>query len=620
MIDLIIQNASLHPSVVSIRPSLTTWSRLELLPATSDLAPGLQAQVADPLWLLGRQWQFSEFQGEDAGTPVEVQLNGEAARLSRYLPGGLGKDPASRAMDYQHLQVPLETAVESEAIRPTHPRLAAEAGLHFLRLLAAEGAANMATRYRNLKRYKLADIQAGDAAADPRGDGWASLLAGRGMDGHALAVDLRPFAGPDYTFTSLPAVPAIPTASAAAVRRAASRWLRWFDETFKEPPAQALSAWDPSRQEYALALGARFEKGEATLIAEEYTDGRLDWHTFRIATKPSLFQRNAAGAPIFPPESAPLKIELRPRMPVLARYPGMPADRFWEFEDGRVYLAGLDAGPTDLSRLLLVEFTLVYGNDWFVVPVELPIGSLFRMGAFTVKDTFGVQTKVDSTRQSVGGNWTIFSLTPLEGEPERLRDLYFLPPTLPGRLQSEPLEELALFRDEMANLVWGVERKVSGASGEAYDRSLESRRLAARQELPGAQADAELIYRLMTPVPENWIPFTPVPASANLPAGQFVIELERQALLRTLPDGSHQTSQPHGLLLRTDPTQDPASEPPLRLKEEEVPREGIVVRRSFQYCRWLGGQAYVWLGRDKFINTGEGASGLIWDKADKLSA
>ena len=91
-------------------------------------------------------------------------------------------------------------------------------------------------------------------------------------------------------------------------------------------------------------------------------------------------------------------------------------------------------------------------------------------------------------------------------------------------------------------------------------------------------------------------------------------------MLRTLPDGSHQTSQPHGLLLRTDPTQDPASETPLRLKEEEVPREGIVVRRSFQYCRWLGGRAYVWLGRDKFINTGEGASGLIWDKADKLTA
>jgi hypothetical protein len=95
--------------------------------------------------------------------------------------------------------------------------------------------------------------------------------------------------------------------------------------------------------------------------------------------------------------------------------------------------------------------------------------------------------------------------------------------------------------------------------------------------------------------------------------------LERQALIRTQPDGTRLTSQPHGLLLRTDLEQDPASEPPLRLKDEEVPREGIVVRRCFQYCRWLDGTSYVWLGRDKYINTGEGASGLAWDKADKIA-
>jgi hypothetical protein len=55
----------------------------------------------------------------------------------------------------------------------------------------------------------------------------------------------------------------------------------------------------------------------------------------------------------------------------------MPADRLWQFEDARVYLGGLDAGPTDLARLALVEFSLAYGVDWFVLPIELAAGSVY---------------------------------------------------------------------------------------------------------------------------------------------------------------------------------------------------------------------------------------------------
>ena len=53
-------------------PSAVTWSRLEPLTLTPDLTPGLQTLLGDPLWMLGRQWQFGEFQGEDAGTPISA--------------------------------------------------------------------------------------------------------------------------------------------------------------------------------------------------------------------------------------------------------------------------------------------------------------------------------------------------------------------------------------------------------------------------------------------------------------------------------------------------------------------------------------------------------------------
>jgi hypothetical protein len=49
------------------------WTRLEPQSVTGDPLPGLEARVHDPLWLLGRQWQVGEFQGEDAGSPLGVR-------------------------------------------------------------------------------------------------------------------------------------------------------------------------------------------------------------------------------------------------------------------------------------------------------------------------------------------------------------------------------------------------------------------------------------------------------------------------------------------------------------------------------------------------------------------
>ena len=65
---------SLAAIIAKPDPSATTWSRLEPLPTSDDVSEALQARVADPLWMLARQWQFNEFQGEDAGSPIEAAL------------------------------------------------------------------------------------------------------------------------------------------------------------------------------------------------------------------------------------------------------------------------------------------------------------------------------------------------------------------------------------------------------------------------------------------------------------------------------------------------------------------------------------------------------------------
>ena len=92
MRNILVTNATLASPERIVAPALNTWTRLEPLPQTTDLQPALQAALADPLWLITRQWQFLELAGEDAGTPIEVRVDAEAAPISRYLPGALGPD------------------------------------------------------------------------------------------------------------------------------------------------------------------------------------------------------------------------------------------------------------------------------------------------------------------------------------------------------------------------------------------------------------------------------------------------------------------------------------------------------------------------------------------------
>lgn len=594
----VLDQAQIAGDLELVRPALVVWTRLEPLPYSEDLTPALQAPVSDPLWMLARQWQFAEFDGEDAGTPIWSQLEGEIGRLARYLPVG-----AEQASDYHHLRSPLEVTVEREGIRARHPRLAAEAGEHFLRLLAAEGIVGARAEVRAAFPLEIADEALWAPDADPQGVAWQTLFAGRAVDGTTLAEALRDRSAGGVP-TELPAALAALDNRAPALR-AAQAWLAWYEAHVTEPEHPTSEAWVPERQEYTFQLATRFGDREVVLDADEYTDGTLDWYSFAVNTEPSL---GASGD-----DGAPERHTPRPLLPSPVRYPGMPADRLWEFEDASVNLGVLEAGPTDLGRMLLAEYGLVFGNDWFLIPVELPVGSVYRVTALEVRDTFGVQTRVLPSRNLDGTRWTMFTLSGAEQLPSDLRDLYFLPPTLTFRLEGEPLEEVALLRDEMANLAWAVERRVQGASGAPLDRRMEPPPHGVHQRVEGGTVDAELIYRLMTPVADHWLPFVPVPVTGSAAFADFSIGLERRTLLRTLPDGTRAEVHPRGALMRSDPTRPVEDEPPLRLYEEEVPREGAQVTRSFQYTRWLDGARYLWVGRRKTAGRGEGSSGLRFD-------
>lgn len=596
---IVLEQATLANEFATVIPWLTTWSRLEVLPAGPDLSAGLQAPVADPLWLLHRQWAFLELRGEDAGSPVDLRLTGQRGHVTRFHPGRAGEDPAAAAVDVDDLAVPLEVAVEREA-PGRQPRHAAATGQDLVRRLAAAhlDAGDLPTA------FPLEVDAPDDPLADQPGAAWRAVTAGRAVDGAAVAAALRDLLDDEGQLTGVPAGLDVPPGRRDELVEVLTAWLAHHDAVLGGP--RHASSWVPDRQEYAFAVATRIDGQEVVLQADEYTDGRLDWYDFVARTGPALGATEEAE-----------ELTWTPRIPSPVGYAGMPADRLWEFEDTTVNLGGLEAGPGDLGRLLLVEFGLVYGNDWFVVPIEMPVGSVFRVATLEVRDTFGEVTTVGPSRSQDGGAaWEMFELSTGADADSSVRDLFFLPPVLAHRLEGDPIEEVRWVRDEMANLAWGIERLVPGTSGAPYDRTLESTRRAVHQQVGGDPGDAQLVYRLQTPVPAHWIPFA-AEAVAPVTSPGFDVVLQRRTMLRVLPDGTTEEVHPVGTILRTDPAMEVGAEPPLELQDEEVPREGADVTRSFQYARWHDGSWHLWVGRAKRTGRGEAASGLRWDSTDR---
>lgn len=626
-------------------PSATTWSRLDPLPTSDDISLGLQAPIADPLWMLARQWQFNEFQGEDAGSPIGVDLRLLGVPMARLVhPDAAVADRALAGAP------PVEALVEAEQVLVVHAKLNAQAGQHLMRMLRAGGLVDALTGL--LAAYPAPLPDPSDPVADNAGFVWHRLLDGKAIDARRLAIDLRAQAGNDAAIDAF--ITALGLLGPQPVRELLKRWLVWLDDLVLESDTAGASAyWNPQRLEYSFDLRSDGVQPELQLHADEYADGKLDWHSFTVSSTVVPGQPVVGAAAIdWSPKRAP--------MPGLARYPGMPADRYWEFEDGQVNFGRMGAAKTDLARLAVMEYALVFGNDWYVLPVTLDVNALYKVDRFTVRDNFGIEVPIPPARNLDGSQWTMFEMTvqPNANAPRaRLNDCLYLCPSI-ETLESPPLEHVLMMRDEMANTVWGIEKRVQGSSGEPLDRRYESQRLSTTQVLRAADGalavpqGAPLSYRLQTPVAANWIPFLPVKREGATPQ-QWSIQLQRGVVvqfyqvgddrlnlprnadykafietLRTLPFVEAKPEagppenrlqgfmfHPRGEILRLQPHNPAAllTTDFLRLEEEEVPRDGIEIKRAFNYARDASGRALLWIGRSKSTGRGEGNSGLRFD-------
>jgi hypothetical protein len=585
--------------------SVTTWTRLEPRTRSTEMKETVRAELHDPLWLLARQWQLGEFHGEDAGSPISATFDVVMDPIAKFALRGSTAQP----FDNQPLEVLIERETVQSDTSVANDRVAAEAGQFYLRCLRSAGieviddGAPRPVRASDFDAALSLDTTALDG--DRQARRFNSLMRGRVLDGRLLfdqvvaALDAqRP--------ADLP-MPAGTSATATDFVDPADRFADWYRALYSEPTdGDGGAGWNPRRMEYQLAVSTGSGADEVVFKADEYPGGRLDWHSFSVAEGRSLETPED--------DAVDRRTESEHLIPTPAQFVGMPARRFWELEDARLNLDALTAAPEDLSRLIAMEFAFVYGNDWFVLPVEADVGSLVEIRNFEITNTFGDVTQIDvfgDLHSDATDSWNLFMFD-ANSSATNPRPALFLPPVLGGVLSAEEaVEELFLSRDEMANVAWAIEKTVESSVGQPLDR-YERATERDRPELAGdvgevAEPRDLAAYRLATDHPEHWYPLVPTPMPGEpLTSGQVILQLGR--LIDADPGDM---PPPIGRLL-TEQT-------PLLVHEEEVPAAGAVVERRYELARWTDGSTYLWSGRRKRTGSRPSSSGLRFDYLDELS-
>lgn len=566
-------------TTLTFPPAVTGWNRLEGRPRTEDFERALCAEARDALWFLARQWQFGEFQGEDAGSPVEARTAVRVDPIQHYACAGqsaVAYDPA----------LPLETHVERERVG-FDLALHAEATRYFFRLLTGLPKPNE-LRAHYLGRYPLSAAKIeGFADSDTRRA--LSAAAARVLD-IATLLDDAETASHDLWVGTLAG---LGDGDRAALKQRRLDLGTWFRRLYSQPAGALDDAWNARFLEYQFRVATdTAERGQTVLVADEYTQGHLDWFAFDFAPPGTRLVRRADQPEVTPSTSSFTPLSF---IPTPVSFAGMPSHRYWEMESRQVEFAELDVHTTDLAKLLLTEFVLVYANDWCVIPYELEVGSLSDVSGVLVTDDFGEQSLLLPAGRGLDDAWQRWSMFGMNrvGEGGAADTRFFLPPSLTKVIEAAPLEKVQFLRDEMANMVWAVERIVPtglGATLSGYEVAP-----LPPATIPAPHPTAQVRYELGSDVPNNWIPFIPV----HIPNQSRSIQLQRARL----PGPQRRF---HTRIL--------GPKAPYYVNEEEVPRAGKLVTRGFQRVRWLGGGTATWIGRRVATGRGEGSSGLAFDR------
>jgi hypothetical protein len=431
------------------------WTRIEPDNEDPSLQEGLRAEVADPLWLLARQWQMGEFRGEDVGTPVLATVETAEDPPQVLVAGG-----KVRVLDGTE---PIETLIERESEGPPDDALRLQGAMVFAELMAAANLTAIAEKCVAL--FALPADADGNAEADPDTAAVRAALAGRAVDAEALFEALR--SSVDDVSSRLD----VPAAQKAAFTGAAASWIDWYGARRGVGGGLAWSEGDASHHAAVRTVAG------AELRIAGHRGGVLDWSAFDARQ---------------PMDRAPEARKQATLIPLPIQIPGTGSIRFWEMEDAQVDLGTLAAGSTEIARALLGEFALLWAHDWFVVPVPVASNTWTAVPRIVVRDTFGVETVIPPA--VADGRFGLWRHQGLVCGAASL----WVPASAP--VGGSEVERLDLIVDEGSNMRWAHEARLRTGLGLALDPSPPR---AAEQATP---ASASWRYQPFTPPPPGFVP------------------------------------------------------------------------------------------------------------------
>lgn len=458
---------------------------------------GVEARTADPLWMLARQWQTGEFQAENTGSALSVSVEYSTHQLETWQADG--------HRDYINFAAaPLEMQAEQEWTQMDW-RNRVRAGKEFERLLREAG------EFQKLKEFRQYFLFRAPAKADHLDyatQQFIAFMSGKALDGRPLlewvekclrnaqwqkTIDrLNVWLKSSHLGTQRrqqyelqverlqaqmaqnpidPDIAGSDSADFVLLLKTFQDWCRQLNIRLK---AQPPKAWRDAQLDYRFGLGNR-KTNTPYILAPEYRSGDLDWYSFNATTY--LKSDNLTWQKQKPITTTPTPLKIRGT-----------ALRWWEFEDGSTHFGKLAVENPDMATVSLIESVLIYGDDWYLVPMPLAMPCLARIDRVIIKNVFGevfgdqVENAIHPA-QVLDPNplkrWEMFTLASVqdgghsgivdsetrgigwkkEGDNPG-KSLLFLPPVLKQWEESEPREEIRFIRDEGANMVWGIEKTV----------------------------------------------------------------------------------------------------------------------------------------------------------------
>jgi hypothetical protein len=344
-------------------------------------------------------------------------------------------------------------------------------------------------------------------------------------------------------------------------------------------------------------------QGNATLSAYPDSDGEFEWFSFDVVSK-----NGSAREAAFAPYSFVT-------IPARVRFPGMPAPRFWNFEENTLALPDIRATKVDLLKLTAIDALLSHSHDWYRIPYLQEPGTAVRTSHILVHDVFGKATVVYGANSAAqvpsGQRWSLFAPTDVTAPTTLAADYFILPPSAGAAMTlGSVLEDVRFGRDEMANMAWGIERTTTSLIGEPRSGRERDAEIDARRKVPALAATndgARLRYRIESEVPANFIPLFPVLANPGTPDPSIVLR-RGEALKATTSNGAKPVPALSKIL-------NPDGSGAYNRQEEELPRAGLRVERVVYRARWVDGSVHLWVQRRRGIGAGESQSGLKFDQA-----